>query len=68
MGRAISMDIILISRGIPGLGKIQGFGRHLDTDAGPSMPASESIENPDRAGLRYPDGIEDHPKYVLIRH
>jgi hypothetical protein len=53
---------LLISRSIPGIGTIQGFGKHLDSNAGPSMPVSETTKKQVGAVPMYGDDIIDSIK------
>jgi hypothetical protein len=56
------VDRFLISRSVPGVGKIMGFGKHLDSNAGSSMPISETTEKPVRAVPMSGDDIIDSLK------
>jgi len=53
------MDQFLILRSIPGVGKVMGFGQHLDSNAGPSMPVSETTGKQVGAVPMYGDDIVD---------
>jgi len=56
------MDKFLIFRSIPGVGKVMGFGQHLDSNAGPSMRVSETTEKQVGAVPMYGDDNVDNIK------